>query len=201
MQFKNKLSPQISKAIKANTTLLERESVAAIYGLSIHTFNSVLNMQRNVSDSTKNCMIDIIEVAIDNANARGEALTDCLVELSGLSGLDKIKLLVMDGKEVEDIGWENEEFISLVVDRSPFLPDHLAPYYMIRIHRLDLFDYIENEELNICVSEVVDINGVYTTDEWAMDVEEVAVTEDLIRSYILDADELKYKRIEPSINN
>ena len=46
MQFKNKLSPEISHAIKANTTLLEREAIAAIHEVSIHTLNSIINRQR-----------------------------------------------------------------------------------------------------------------------------------------------------------
>ena len=201
MQFKNKLSPQISHAIKANTTLLEREAIAAIHEISIHTLNSVINMQRNVSEGTKNAIIDIVEVAIESANAKGETLMACLIDLTVGNETDRVKALVLECGEIEDIGWEGEEFISLVLDRKPNLSDELTPYYVVRTHRLDLQDFIEREELNVCISDVVDVNGVHTTDEWAMEVEEVAITEEIIRAYIMDAQELKITRIEQSINN
>ena len=201
MQFKNKLSPQISHAIKANTTLLEREAIAAIHEISIHTLNSVINMQRNVSEGTKNAIIDIVEVAIESANAKGETLMACLIDLTVESPIERLKALVLECGEIEDIGWEGEEFISLVLDRKPNLSDELTPYYVVKTHRLDLQDFIEREELNVCISDVVDVNGVHTTDEWAMEVEEVAITEEIIRAYIMDAQELKITRIEQSINN
>ena len=161
MQFKNKLSPEISHAIKANTTLLEREAIAAIHEVSIHT---------------------LIDLTVGNET-------------------DRVKALVLECGEIEDIGWEGEEFISLVLDRKPNLSDELTPYYVVKTHRLDLQDFIEREELNVCISDVVDVNGVHTTDEWAMEVEEVAITEEIIRAYIMDAQELKITRIEQSINN
>ena len=201
MQFKKKLSPQISHAIKANTTLLEREAIAAIHEISIHTLNSVINMQRNISEGTKNAIIDIVEVAIESANAKGETLMACLIDLTIESPIERLKALVLECGEIEDIGWEGEEFISLVLDRKPNLSDELTPYYVVKTHRLDLQDFIEREELNVCISDVVDVNGVHTTEEWVMEVDEVAITEEIIRAYIMDAQELKITRIEQSINN
>ena len=201
MQFKNKLSPEISHAIKANTTLLEREAIAAIHEVSIHTLNSIINRQRNISEGTKNVLIDLIEVAIESANAKGETLMACLIDLTIESPIERVKALVLECGEIEDIGWEGEDFISLVLDRKPHLSDELTPYYVIRTHRLDLQDFIEREELNVCISDVVDVNGVHTTEDWTMDVEEVAITEEIIRAYIMDAQELKITRIEQSINN
>ena len=201
MQFKNKLSPQISHAIKANTTKIQREAIAAIYEISIHTLNSILNRQRNVSEGTKNALIDLIEVAIESANANGEALIDCLTNMTEGTSIERVKALVLNCGEIEDIGWEGEEFISLVLDRKPNLSDELTPYYVVKTHRLDLQDFIEREELNVCISDVVDVNGVHTTEDWTMDVEEVAITEEIIRAYIMDAQELKITRIEQSINN
>ena len=201
MQFKNKLSPEISHAIKANTTLLEREAIAAIHEVSIHTLNSIINRQRNISEGTKNVIIDLIEVAIESANAKGETLMACLIDLTVGNETDRVKALVLECGEIEDIGWEGEEFVSLVLDRKPNLSDELTPYYVVKTHRLDLQDFIEREELNVHILDVVDVNGVHTTEEWSIEVYDVAITEEIIRAYIMDAQELKITRIEQSINN
>jgi hypothetical protein len=75
MIFNEKLSRMMSRAIKANTTTTEREGVAALHDMSIHTLNSVINMQRNVAKSNAPALIDIIRIAIENANRCGVSLT------------------------------------------------------------------------------------------------------------------------------
>tara|TARA_R110000803_G_scaffold80080_1_gene145820 strand:+ start:330 stop:935 length:606 start_codon:yes stop_codon:yes gene_type:complete len=198
MQFKNKLSPQISHAIKANTTKIQREAIAAIYEISIHTLNSILNRQRNVSEGTKNALIDLIEVAIESANANGEALTDCLTNMAKGSAIERVKALVLNCGEIEDIGFEGDYFISLVIDRKPNLNDELSPYYVVRIHKMNLYDFIEREELNLMTGNVVDVEGVHTTDDYTIDVEEVEITTDIIRAYISYSQELNIKKIVPN---
>lgn len=75
MIFKQKLSSLMSRAIKANTTTTEREGVAALHEMSVHTLNSVINMQRNVVRSNVPALTDIIRIAIANANKYGISLT------------------------------------------------------------------------------------------------------------------------------
>ncbi len=65
----------MSRAIKANTTTAEREGVAALHEMSVHTLNSVINMQRNVVKSNVPALTDIIRIAIANANKYGISLT------------------------------------------------------------------------------------------------------------------------------
>jgi len=201
MIFKDKLSAKLSKAIKANTTTLQREAVAAIHEISQHTLNSVINRQRHVTENTRNALINIIEVAIESANAKGEALAACLIDLTIEEDIDRVKALVLESGEIEDIGWEGEYFISLVLDCKYNLTDEYTPYYVIKILRQDLHDFIEREELNVCVSDVLDINGEHTQEDWTMEVEEVAITEDMIRSYVMNADKLNLRKVSPSNNN
>jgi hypothetical protein len=202
MIFKDKLSPQLSKAIKANTTQVQRESVAAIHEISIHTLNSVINRQRNVSDGTRNAVIDIMEVAIESANLRSESLTACLSYFTMDTETDKVKALVLKFGEIEDIGWDKGEFICLIPDRNTDLPDHCVPYYIVSIGKNELYDFIVLEDLNIFTSECVDEAGNHTTSTWAMDVEEVPITQDIMRAFIMNAAKLKTELREPlTINN
>ena len=198
MQFKNKLSPQISHAIKANTTKIQREAIAAIYEISIHTLNSILNRQRNVSEGTKNALIDLLEVAIESANANGEALTDCLADITEGSAIERVKALVLNCGEIEELGFEGDYFISLVIDRKPNLNDELSPYYVVSVHKMDLYEFIDREELNLMTGNVVDVEGVHTTDDYTIDVVDVEITTEIIRAYIFDAKELNLKKIVPN---
>ena len=75
MKFNEKLSSLMSRAIKANTTTSEREGVAALHEMSVHTLNSVINMQRNIVTSNVPALMDIIRLAIANANNYGISLT------------------------------------------------------------------------------------------------------------------------------
>lgn len=75
MKFNERLSSLMSQAIKANTSTTEREGVAAIHEISIHTLNSVINMQRNIVRSNVPALTDIIRLAILNANKYGISLT------------------------------------------------------------------------------------------------------------------------------
>tara|TARA_R110000868_G_scaffold12709_2_gene60229 strand:+ start:720 stop:998 length:279 start_codon:yes stop_codon:yes gene_type:complete len=81
MTFQNLLSKQMGKAIKDNTTPLQRKSVAIEFGISIHTLNSVLNSQRKVSNNNLKAIVEIIRVAIHSANSKGFTLTQYKEEI------------------------------------------------------------------------------------------------------------------------
>ena len=74
MEFKNIISVELSQAIKANTTPVMREGIAAKHEISTHTLNSVINRQRRVVKSNAAALIDIMRLAIAEANKSGMSL-------------------------------------------------------------------------------------------------------------------------------
>ncbi len=76
MKFKTKLSQQMSRAIKDNTTPEQREIVAVTYGMSVHTMNSIINRQRNINDKNHLALNEIVSLAILNTNENGKTLTN-----------------------------------------------------------------------------------------------------------------------------
>ena len=76
MEFKNIISVELSQAIKANTTPVMREGIAAKHEMSIHTLNSIINRQRRVAKSNALALIDIMRVAIAEANKAGMSLME-----------------------------------------------------------------------------------------------------------------------------
>ena len=75
MTFQDLLSKEMSRAIKDNTTTQERREVAAEFGISIHTLNSVLNCKKKVSKNNMNAIVEIVRIAIHSANSKGFTLT------------------------------------------------------------------------------------------------------------------------------
>jgi|TARA_R110000744_G_scaffold304637_1_gene413148 hypothetical protein len=76
MIFKEKLSNQMSQAIKANSTIKEREGVAAHHEMSIHTLNSVINMQRNITVDNSKALTELIGVCVKNAYDNATSLVN-----------------------------------------------------------------------------------------------------------------------------
>tara|TARA_R110001632_G_scaffold70241_1_gene163699 strand:+ start:9264 stop:9506 length:243 start_codon:yes stop_codon:yes gene_type:complete len=76
MTFKQKLSNQMSQAIKANSTTKEREGVAAHHEISIHTLNSVINMQRNVTEDNSKALTELIGICVKNAYDNATSLVN-----------------------------------------------------------------------------------------------------------------------------
>lgn len=76
MKYKAKLSHQLSRAIKDNTTPEQRDIVAATYGMSVHTMNSIINRQRNINHRNYLAVNEIVSLAILNTNENGKTLTN-----------------------------------------------------------------------------------------------------------------------------
>lgn len=76
MKYKTKLSQQLSRAIKDNTTPEQREIVAVTYGMSVHTMNSIINRQRNINHRNFLAVNEIVGLAILNTNENGKTLTN-----------------------------------------------------------------------------------------------------------------------------
>lgn len=76
MKYKTKLSQELSRAIKDNTTPEQREIVAVTYGMSVHTMNSIINRQRNINHRNHLAINEVVSLAILNTNQNGKTLTN-----------------------------------------------------------------------------------------------------------------------------
>jgi len=76
MKYKTKLSQELSRAIKDNTTPEQREIVAVTYGMSVHTMNSIINRQRNINHRNHLAINEVVSLAILNTNENGKTLTN-----------------------------------------------------------------------------------------------------------------------------
>jgi hypothetical protein len=76
MKYKTKLSQELSRAIKDNTTPEQREIVAVTYGMSVHTMNSIINRQRNINHRNHMAINEVVSLAILNTNENGKTLTN-----------------------------------------------------------------------------------------------------------------------------
>jgi hypothetical protein len=76
MKYKTKLSQELSRAIKDNTTPEQREIVAVTYGMSVHTMNSIINRQRNINRRNHMAINEVVSLAILNTNKNGKTLTN-----------------------------------------------------------------------------------------------------------------------------
>jgi len=74
MKFKQRTSPQLRRVIKACTTREQRENVANNHKFSIHTLNSLIEGNKNILDSNRYCISELLEIAIQNANKMGISL-------------------------------------------------------------------------------------------------------------------------------
>ena len=76
MQFSPYLGKQLTRAIKANTTRAERQRVAELHIISVHTLNTVISGERKITNFNEPALSDIIKLAIKNANNNGKTLAD-----------------------------------------------------------------------------------------------------------------------------
>jgi len=76
MKYKAKLSQELSRAIKDNTTPEQRDIVASTYGMSVHTMNSIINRQRNINHRNYLAINEVVSLAILNTNQNGKTLTN-----------------------------------------------------------------------------------------------------------------------------
>ena len=81
MKFEKQISPELRNILKACTTVQQREDVASQNGMSLHTFNAMINGQRSITDSTKQGLIDLVSLSLDNANQFNLSLTEYYLKL------------------------------------------------------------------------------------------------------------------------
>ena len=81
MKFEKQISPELRNILKACTTVKQREDVASINGMSMHTLNAMINGQRSITDSTKQSLIDLVSLSLDNAKSFNLTLTEYYLQL------------------------------------------------------------------------------------------------------------------------
>ena len=113
--------------------------------------------------------------------------------------INKLKEVILKSCEIEDIGWEDEYYIALVLDRQEGIAEQYQPYFEVSILRDDLYSFIERNEYHIYSADSLDADGLHSTDEHAFDIREVAITEDILKEFILESTELKIIKINQSI--
>ena len=81
MKFEKQISPELRNILKACTTVNQREDVASINEMSMHTLNAMINGQRSITDSTKQSLIDLVSLSLDNAKSFNLTLTEYYLQL------------------------------------------------------------------------------------------------------------------------
>tara|TARA_R110002153_G_scaffold140086_2_gene291089 strand:+ start:616 stop:864 length:249 start_codon:yes stop_codon:yes gene_type:complete len=81
MKFEKQISPELRNILKACTTVKQREDVASINGMSMHTLNAMINGQRSITDSTRQSLIDLVSLSLDNAKSFNLSLTEYYLQL------------------------------------------------------------------------------------------------------------------------
>ena len=81
MKFEKQISPELRNILKACTTIQQRKDVASQNGMSLHTFNAMINGQRSITDSTKQSLIDLVSLSLDNAKSFNLSLTEYYLKL------------------------------------------------------------------------------------------------------------------------
>ena len=81
MKFEKQISPELRNILKACTTVNQREDVASINGMSMHTLNAMINGQRSITDSTKQSLVDLVGLSLDNAKSFNLSLTEYYLQL------------------------------------------------------------------------------------------------------------------------
>jgi len=81
MKFEKQISPELRNILKACTTVNQRKDVASINGMSMHTLNAMINGQRSITDSTKQSLIDLVSLSLDNAKSFNLTLTEYYLKL------------------------------------------------------------------------------------------------------------------------
>ena len=72
MKFEKLISPELRNILKACTS---------VNGMSLHTFNAMINGQRSITDSTKQSLIDLVSLSLDNAKSFNLSLTEYYLKL------------------------------------------------------------------------------------------------------------------------
>ena len=81
MKFKKTVSKELKSMIKACTTIVQRREVALKYDISIHTLNSLVEGNRNINESNKDCIVELLRISILNAKKMGSTLLDYYQEI------------------------------------------------------------------------------------------------------------------------
>ncbi len=74
MKFNKTISPELRSILKACTTVQQRNDIAHIHGISPYTLMAVLNGKRDITETNKSCIIDLLELAINNAKEFNQTL-------------------------------------------------------------------------------------------------------------------------------
>ena len=81
MKFKQTVSKELKSMIKACTTIVQRREVALKYDISIHTLNSLVEGNRNINESNKDSIVELLRISILNAKKMGSTLLDYYQEI------------------------------------------------------------------------------------------------------------------------
>lgn len=74
MKFNKTISPELRSILKACTTVQQRNDIAHVHGFSPYTLMAVLNGKRNITETNKSCIIDLLELAVYNAKEYNQTL-------------------------------------------------------------------------------------------------------------------------------
>lgn len=76
MTFNKTISPELRSILKACTSVQQRYDIAHIHGISPYTLMAVLNGKRDITETNKSCIIDLLELAIKNAKEFNQSLIE-----------------------------------------------------------------------------------------------------------------------------
>ena len=76
MTFDKTISPELRNILKSCTTVQQRTDLAHIHSISPHTLMAVINGKRNIVETNKSCIIDLLELAIKNAKEFNQSLIE-----------------------------------------------------------------------------------------------------------------------------
>ena len=82
MKFEKKISPELRNILKSCTTVAQRQEIANEHAMSLHTLNSVINGQRSITNGTKECLLDLVIKAIENAKEFNQSLINYYTNLN-----------------------------------------------------------------------------------------------------------------------
>ena len=74
MTFDKTISPDLRNILKSCTTVQQRTDLAHIHSISPHTLMAVLNGKRDITETNKSCIIDLLELSMNNAKEFNQTL-------------------------------------------------------------------------------------------------------------------------------
>ena len=74
MTFNKTISPELRSILKACTSVQQRYDIAHIHGISPYTLMAVVNGKRDITETNKSCIIDLLELSIKNAKEFNQTL-------------------------------------------------------------------------------------------------------------------------------